>query len=215
MTKPLYILNGPNLNRLGRRGQSTAEGDACRDRERMPAHRRRGSPIVFRQTNSEQQLIDWITRQATKAAESSSISSGYSRSRRSRSSTPQDVQGADRQAPHHEHTSARRPLPSAFVHPRRSPLRSSRDSAPAGIVAVRRYWLNAEGRHAATECDWGVTQDSLRWSRKENGIPGPRYVLHLELSVPAVIVLHTGRGSHRPAKPSCAHCRRPCRPRSR
>jgi 3-dehydroquinate dehydratase II len=58
--KPLYILNGPNLNRLGRRepsiyGTATlAEIEAlCRD-EAGPRR------VVFRQTNSEAQLIDWI-----------------------------------------------------------------------------------------------------------------------------------------------------------
>jgi 3-dehydroquinate dehydratase-2 len=58
--KPLYILNGPNLNRLGQREPSIygvttlAEIEAqCRDEAGADA-------IVFRQTNSEAQLIDWI-----------------------------------------------------------------------------------------------------------------------------------------------------------
>jgi len=60
MTKPIYILNGPNLNRLGRRepeiyGTTTlAEIEAaCR---RVAGH----VPIEFRQSNAESQLIDWI-----------------------------------------------------------------------------------------------------------------------------------------------------------
>lgn len=60
MTKPIYILNGPNLNRLGKRepeiyGKTTlAEVEAfCRKES--------GSiDIEFRQTNSEAQMIDWI-----------------------------------------------------------------------------------------------------------------------------------------------------------
>lgn len=58
--KPIYILNGPNLNRLGRRepdiyGKVTLEEieDLCR---RAAGDR----PIEFRQSNSESQLIDWI-----------------------------------------------------------------------------------------------------------------------------------------------------------
>ena len=58
--RPLYILNGPNLNRLGRRepaiyGKTTlAEIEArCRNAAGSRA-------IAFRQTNSEAQLIDWI-----------------------------------------------------------------------------------------------------------------------------------------------------------
>lgn len=60
MTKPIYVLNGPNLNRLGTRepaiyGTTTlAEVEAmCRD----AAH---GYPIEFRQSNAEFQLVDWI-----------------------------------------------------------------------------------------------------------------------------------------------------------
>jgi 3-dehydroquinate dehydratase II len=60
MTKPIYILNGPNLNRLGKRepeiyGTTTlAEIEAqCRDEAG-------GVPIEFRQSNSESQLVDWI-----------------------------------------------------------------------------------------------------------------------------------------------------------
>jgi len=58
--QPIYVLNGPNLNRLGRRepeiyGKVTlAEIEA---RCRSEAGRR---AIEFRQTNSEAQLIDWV-----------------------------------------------------------------------------------------------------------------------------------------------------------
>src|SRR5262245_11712191 len=60
MTKPIYVLNGPNLNRLGKRepeiyGTTTlAEVEAmCREAE--GAH-----TVVFRQSNAEHQLVDWI-----------------------------------------------------------------------------------------------------------------------------------------------------------
>jgi len=58
--KPIYILNGPNLNRLGKRepeiyGKTTlAEVEAwCREAAK-------NTPVEFRQTNSEAQLIDWV-----------------------------------------------------------------------------------------------------------------------------------------------------------
>jgi 3-dehydroquinate dehydratase-2 len=58
--KPIYILNGPNLNRLGKRephiyGTTTlAEVEAnCR----AAAGERQ---VVFRQTNSEETLIKWV-----------------------------------------------------------------------------------------------------------------------------------------------------------
>ncbi len=62
MTKPILILNGPNLNRLGKRephiyGSTTlAEVEAmCRARAES-----RGHTISFHQSNSEAQIIDWI-----------------------------------------------------------------------------------------------------------------------------------------------------------
>ena len=60
MAKPIYVLNGPNLNRLGTRepelyGRTTlAEIEAQCRAEAGP------TPLEFRQTNSEAQLIDWI-----------------------------------------------------------------------------------------------------------------------------------------------------------
>ena len=87
MNKPIYILNGPNLNRLGKRepeiyGKTTlAEIEAI-----VPRAKRGDQPIEFRQTNSEAQMIDWIHEAIDKAAASSSIRPPL-RSRRSRFST--------------------------------------------------------------------------------------------------------------------------------
>ena len=60
MNKPVYVLNGPNLNRLGKRepeiyGHVTlAEIEAsCR----LVAGSRE---LIFRQSNAEHQIIDWI-----------------------------------------------------------------------------------------------------------------------------------------------------------
>lgn len=60
MPRVIHVLNGPNLNRLGRRepeiyGATTlAEVEAmCRDAAGKDA-------LVFRQTNHEGQLVDWI-----------------------------------------------------------------------------------------------------------------------------------------------------------
>jgi len=58
--KTLHILNGPNLNRLGTRepaiyGTTTLADIEAQCREAASPH-----AIVFRQTNSEAQLIDWI-----------------------------------------------------------------------------------------------------------------------------------------------------------
>jgi len=60
MDRPIYVLNGPNLNRLGRRepdiyGRTTLAQIEASCRQAAGAQ-----PIEFRQTNSEAQLIDWI-----------------------------------------------------------------------------------------------------------------------------------------------------------
>lgn len=59
-TRPIYILNGPNLNRLGTRepeiyGRTTLAGIEALCREAAGAQ-----PIEFRQTNAEHQLVEWI-----------------------------------------------------------------------------------------------------------------------------------------------------------
>ena len=60
MDNPIFVLNGPNLNRLGTRepeiyGRTTlAEVEAmCRD----AAGQR---PLIFRQSNREYEIIDWV-----------------------------------------------------------------------------------------------------------------------------------------------------------
>src|SRR3954462_5919775 len=60
MTRPIYILNGPNLNRLGTRepdiyGRTTLAMIEAHCREEAG-----DAPVEFRQSNSEAQLIDWI-----------------------------------------------------------------------------------------------------------------------------------------------------------
>jgi 3-dehydroquinate dehydratase II len=60
MTKPIYVLNGPNLNRLGLRepeiyGHTTLAGVEAFCREAAG-----DIDVVFRQSNSEERLIEWI-----------------------------------------------------------------------------------------------------------------------------------------------------------
>jgi 3-dehydroquinate dehydratase-2 len=60
MTKPIYILNGPNLNRLGTRepeiyGRTTLTEVEAMCREAAP-----DQPIEFRQSNREYEIIEWV-----------------------------------------------------------------------------------------------------------------------------------------------------------
>jgi 3-dehydroquinate dehydratase-2 len=62
MSKSIYVLNGPNLNLLGRRephiyGHTTLADveAACRARAKALGHE-----LVFRQSNYEGQIVEWI-----------------------------------------------------------------------------------------------------------------------------------------------------------
>lgn len=70
MAKPIYILNGPNLDLLGKRepeiygAQSLADiAQALEDKAREL-----GLEIVFRQSNHEGELVDWVREAGEKGA---------------------------------------------------------------------------------------------------------------------------------------------------
>jgi len=60
MRKPIFILNGPNLNRLGTREPAIYGKATLTDIEANCRVEAEGQPIEFRQSNSETQIIDWI-----------------------------------------------------------------------------------------------------------------------------------------------------------
>ena len=60
MTKAIYVLNGPNLNRLGKREPEIYGKATLADVERMCREAAGAQPLEFRQSNSEAQIIDWI-----------------------------------------------------------------------------------------------------------------------------------------------------------
>ncbi len=69
MSKPIYVLNGPNLNLLGVRephiyGTTTLDQVKALCEARAATH---GRKIVFRQSNHEGQLVDWIQEARTEA----------------------------------------------------------------------------------------------------------------------------------------------------
>ena len=60
MAKPIYVLNGPNLNRLGTREPAIYGKATLADVEQYCREAAGGYPIEFRQSNSEAEIIGWI-----------------------------------------------------------------------------------------------------------------------------------------------------------
>jgi len=60
MNKSIYVLNGPNLNRLGTREPDVYGTTTLAAIETMCREEAGATPIEFRQSNSEAELIDWI-----------------------------------------------------------------------------------------------------------------------------------------------------------
>jgi 3-dehydroquinate dehydratase-2 len=68
MTQPIYILNGPNLNRLGKREPELYGTMTLAEIEAICRKAAGDRPVVFRQSNAEFQLIDWIQEAIDKGA---------------------------------------------------------------------------------------------------------------------------------------------------
>jgi 3-dehydroquinate dehydratase II len=60
MPNPIYVLNGPNLNRLGKREPEIYGHTTLAEVEAMCREAAGDTEIVFRQSNREYELIDWI-----------------------------------------------------------------------------------------------------------------------------------------------------------
>jgi 3-dehydroquinate dehydratase-2 len=58
--KPIYVLNGPNLNRLGKREPHIYGTTTLAEVETMCREAAGECPVVFHQTNSEEKLIDLV-----------------------------------------------------------------------------------------------------------------------------------------------------------
>ena len=128
MTKPIYVLNGPNLNRLGTREPHIYGTTTLKDVETMCRAEAGTQAIEFRQTNSETQLIDWVHEAIDKGRrhhhQSGRLHVHLARAVR----RAEDVSRADHRAAHLERPQARGDL-SQLAMCRRSRPRSSPGSA--------------------------------------------------------------------------------------
>ncbi|MDO1558496.1 type II 3-dehydroquinate dehydratase [Brevundimonas sp. 2R-24] len=67
MSKPLFVLNGPNLNRLGTREPQVYGTATLADIQRLCERAAGDVAVDFRQSNHEGQLIDWLHEAEDKA----------------------------------------------------------------------------------------------------------------------------------------------------
>ena len=142
MVKPVYVLNGPNLNMLGLREPQIYGSETLDDvRRKVEDHARAlGLTVSFRQTNSEGELVTWIQEARTSASGIILNAGAY---------TPTSIALLDAL------TAAEVPVVEVHLSNifRREPFRHHSYVSPAGIGGLcgfgpTGYLLALDGRHA-------------------------------------------------------------------
>ena len=75
MTKPVYVLNGPNLNLLGTREPEIYGSQTLDDIRDSLVESANGRTVEFRQTNAEGELVTWV-QEASRSASALIINAG-------------------------------------------------------------------------------------------------------------------------------------------
>jgi 3-dehydroquinate dehydratase-2 len=60
VSKPILVINGPNLNRLGKREPEIYGRTTLAEVETMCREAAAGHPLEFKQSNAESEIIGWI-----------------------------------------------------------------------------------------------------------------------------------------------------------
>jgi 3-dehydroquinate dehydratase II len=78
MPKTVYVLNGPNLNLLGTREPEKYGRATLKDVDKLcrATAKRHGLSVVFRQSNHEGEMVDWIQEARDKKAAGVIINAG-------------------------------------------------------------------------------------------------------------------------------------------
>jgi 3-dehydroquinate dehydratase-2 len=68
MQKPIFVINGPNLNRLGTREPEIYGKTTLAEIEALCREAAGGRPVRFHQSNSEHEIVGWIHEAIDEAA---------------------------------------------------------------------------------------------------------------------------------------------------
>ena len=111
MAKPIYVLNGPNLNRLGtREPEIYGQHDARRDRGDVPRGRSGAARSSSVSRTAKTQLIEWVHEAIDAAAGIVINPAAFSFTSMALLDALEDVSGADHRAAHLQHPPARADL---------------------------------------------------------------------------------------------------------